>query len=248
MNQKLQEGGEPVMRINVTLGANAGIAVEAAGCRIWVDALHEQKVPGFSAVTPALQKKMLSCGAFFSPDAICYTHCHPDHYSRRLTLAALRLWPMAKIIAPEPEFADQILITGENTEVPLENASLRFLSLPHEGAQYADVKHYGILFSAEGHNVLFAGDCATASPALAEAIGGIPVDLAILDFPWITLRRGREFLQTSLSARHLLICHLPFEQDDTEGYRENTLQAAKTLAHPDVRLLMEPLQTEIIEI
>lgn len=234
--------------ICVTLSANAGIAIEVAGCRVWVDALHDEKVAGFSTLTPELQKQMLKCSAFFGPDAICYTHCHPDHYSHTLTAAARELWPKAKLFAPEPEFADQVLVKGEDTVFALNDLLLRFIRLPHEGAQYADVKHYGLILSIEGQNILIAGDCATASPALAKAVGDIPIDLAILDFPWITLRRGQGFLQNVLGARHLVICHLPFQQDDTEGYRQKACKAARTLGHWDVRLLTEPLQTEMIEI
>ena len=38
----------------VTLSANAGIALSFGGLRVWVDALHDQKIPGFSTVTPDL--------------------------------------------------------------------------------------------------------------------------------------------------------------------------------------------------
>lgn len=232
--------------VTVTLSANAGVAIELAGQRIWVDALPGQKREGFSALTPALQQRMLKCEAFFYPDHICFTHCHGDHYSRSLTEATRKLWPKAKLYLPEPEFQDQQLIEGQT--VSAGSIRLRFISLPHEGAEFADVKHYGLLISTDGCNILIPGDCAIASPVLEEAIKATTIDLAILDFPWITLGKGRDFLQNTLRAKHILVCHLPFAQDDVNGYRRSAIHAAETLWHPDLRLLLEPMQTEKIEI
>ncbi|MBP3305237.1 MAG: hypothetical protein J6L24_04635 [Oscillospiraceae bacterium] len=236
-------------RVSVTLSANAGVCVAVDGHRIWVDALHEQKQTSFSTLTPDLQKRMLKHQAFFAPEHICFTHCHGDHYSRRLTAAAKTMWPGAKLYLPEPEFTDQFLVSGEEYRQEENGLTLRFIRLPHEGAEYANVKHYGLIISTEGCNILLAGDCAVASPKLAEALGDMPVDLAILDFPWATLGKGRTFLTRTLRAKHILLCHLPFWEDDTCGYRESAKRAADALAgQTDVRLLWEPLQTEEINI
>ena len=236
-------------KICVTLSANAGIAVHFGGKRIWIDALLDEKEPGFSTLSPQLQQKMLQCEAFQKPDIICATHCHPDHYSRKLMHTAKCLWPQAKLLLPEPEFGDQMLINGDRFCFDEPGVALEFIHLPHEGAQYAHVKHYGLIMQAEGKHILIAGDCATASPALAQALENISIDLAILNFPWITLAKGREFLTKVLKPKHLLIGHLPFEEDDTSGYRQSALRNAEHLKDQfDVRLLWDPLQTETIEI
>lgn len=236
-------------KICVTLSANAGVAVHFGGRRIWVDALLDEKEPGFSTLSPQLQREMLKCEAFFKPDYICTTHCHPDHYSQKLMQTAKCLWPQAKLLLPEPELADQMLISGDRFCLKEPGITLEFIRLPHEGPQYADVKHYGLLLHADKKHVLIAGDCATASPVLAQALENLPIDLAILNFPWITLAKGREFLTKVLKPKHALICHLPFEEDDTSGYRRSARRNAEVLENQfDVRLLCDPLQTETIEI
>ena len=130
--------------------------------------------------------------------------------------------------------------------VSLGTLSLRFFRLPHDGAEFAHVPHYGLLISCGGFHILAPGDCEVASPQLAKALEGIPVDLALLDFPWVSLRRGQKFIQEVLRPRHLLVCHLPFAQDETNRYRTVSQRCAQRLDVPDVRLLMEPLQCEII--
>ena len=233
--------------ISVTLSANAGVAIAFGGRRIWVDALHTEKQSGFSAVAPVLQSKMLRCDAFQDPSYICTTHCHPDHHSHILMHAAKQLWPKAKLFLPEREFEDQVLVEGEVYTFSDDALTMEFLRLPHEGAQYAHVKHYGLLLQWEGKRILIAGDCATASPALEQALQGRQVDLAILDFPWVTLSKGREFVKTILKPEHLFVCHVPFAEDDICGYRPAVQKSAQLLSNQmDIRVLWDPLQTEKI--
>lgn len=233
------------MQVCVTLSANAGVSVLADGKRVWVDAVHDCRQPGFSAVDSRLQQQMLKHPAFENPESIVFTHCHPDHYSRQLTEAADKLWPMARLYLPEPELPGQTLIRGDRLQT--ENG-LTFFRLPHEGQQYADVAHYGLLISIQGRNILIPGDCATASPVLLDAIGERRIHLAILNFPWVTLKKGRQFLEKHLPDAKLLICHLPFEKDDENGYRMAAQRALCQISDKDIRLLLEPLQTENFEI
>ena len=231
------------MEISVTLSANAGVSLCADECRIWVDAVHREKQPGFSAVTPQLQQKMLRSDVFQNPGHILFTHCHPDHYSRDLATAAAALWPRAKLYLPEQALMDQVLICSQERRVS-EELAFSFLKLPHEGEQYADVPHYGIIVRLKDKNILFTGDCATASPVLARALAGEKIHMAVLNFPWITLKKGREFIQTYLPGAKLLIHHLPFPEDDVNGYRHAAQKALEQIPHG--RLLMEPLQTEVV--
>ncbi len=232
--------------ISVTLSANAGVSLEMGQRRIWVDALHTQKAPGFSGATPALLAKMAQLPAFRNPTAICYTHCHGDHFSKELTRRAMARWN-APVFLPEP-LEGGTVTAGERCSFSVGDVSLEFLKLPHEGTQYGNVRHYGIIVSVCGCNVLLGGDCATGCDALAAAIGGRKIHAAILPFPWLTLRRGRAFLDAHLTGAALVFCHLPFAGEDPNGYRDAARRAAGLLAHRDIRLLTEPLQTEIIKI
>lgn len=233
--------------VKVTLSANAGVCIEVCDKKIWVDALYEGADVGFSKMSIQLQQQVLESSLFASPDHIVYTHCHPDHYSRKLASIATKRWGSAKLYLPEQELEGQVLLNGDEMVVTDGSLTLRFLRLPHEGAQYAHVKHYGLLLSIAGCNILLPGDCALASPALAKAVGNVKIDLAILDFPWITLRGGRAFLEQHIRPDHILAYHLPFAADDGNGYRQAAARAAK-VQEQDARLLLEPMQTEIIKI
>lgn len=226
----------------VTLIANAGIVLTLNGHTIWIDALHTSQVRGFSTVSLALWEKMHI--SLPPPELLFFTHCHPDHYSQQLVQEAHILWPGAKLVLPQQEFCDQILISGREVRFSSGSLALRFLRLPHEGDTI--IPHYGLLLSNNGYHILIAGDCETACPVLANSLNSISIDLAVLNFPWATLRRGVQFLEEILHPRHLLLCHLPFPEDDINDYLSAARRAARALSLPDTRLLSRPLQKETI--
>lgn len=227
------------MKISVTLSANAGVAIAVDDHRLWVDALHERRQKGFSTLTPAMQYQMMSCEPFFDPECICYTHTHPDHYSEKLTNAALKRWPESRIMLPDETWQNEHCVVSEDLV-------LRFVRLPHEGEQYADVLHYGLLICYHGRNILIPGDCEVASPALLEVVGDTPIHLMLLDFPWITLHRGAEFLKAHFPDVPKIVYHLPFAEDDTMGYRAVTERRATLME--EVQILWNPFQTVTMEL
>ena len=213
--------------VKLTLSANAGLAIEIGGKRIWVDALHTRKQPGFSCVDEELQKKMLSHPAFQKPDIICYTHCHPDHYSRSLTEAACRIWPKAVLLVPAEDMKPFLM----------DDLRISFIRLPHEGQQYADTLHYGIFIRCGKESVLLTGDCAVG----CEGMKGMAPQICVVDFPWISLPKGRKVLLEEICPDKIVACHIPFARDDVNGYREAAAKAADLMEN--VYLLQEPLQS-----
>ena len=213
--------------MKLTLSANAGLAIEIGDKRIWVDALHTRKQPGFSCVDENLQKQMLSHPDFRKPDIICYTHCHPDHYSRSRTEAACRIWPKAALLVPEEDMQP----------FSLGDLRITFFRLPHEGAQYADTLHYGIRIDHAGESILLTGDGAVG----CEEMNGMAPNVIVVDFPWISLPKGRRVLLEKIRPGKIVVCHIPFAQDDVNGYREAAANAARQMEN--VYLLQEPLQT-----
>ncbi len=236
------------MKISITLSANAGVSLEIGGYKIWVDALHTRKQPGFSAVDGILQKRMQQCSAFEDPDVIAFTHCHPDHFSEALTKEAVCRWPRAAVCLPEGHFADQVLISGNPFVYRTGDLTLQFMRLPHEGELYASCVHYGLLVFLEDKCILLPGDCRTADTTLGNAIAGYHVDLALLNFPWLTLKRGQKFIRDVIRPAHTLVYHLPFAEDDSFAYRDAAQRALKKQPVNNASLLWDPLQTVELEL
>lgn len=230
--------------VQLTLSANAGLALQLADKRIWIDAVHSENIPGMSALSELQWQELLRHPAFTEPDLLFFTHCHGDHFSADRAAHAASLWPRAALALPEQKLERQSLLSGSRLRVRSGSTEFLFLKLTHEGPEFVDVPHYGLLVDDNGYRILFTGDCEVASPELMRQLDGMQVDLAVVDFPWITLRKGREFLQNVLRPRQLAVCHIPFAKDDEIGARQAALRAAAQLPNIAVRLFLEPFQSE----
>ena len=244
---------------SVTLSANAGVSVTFTRGelrrRIWIDAAHRGKIVGFSTIYEDLWSRVKADENFPDPDVMFYTHCHGDHFSKRMAEEAARLWPKAALILPEDRLDHslsdrRLLLSGPRILIgahSLRDLSLDIVRVPHEGERFAHVPHYGIFISFGGVTVFASGDCALGSAELLPYLKNRRVDLAILAFPWITLRRGRKYLDEYMKPAHILAYHLPFEEDDVNGYRAAAAYSASSYKGTDVRLLENALQTEYYE-
>lgn len=228
----------------MTVSANAGIALALGNCRVWVDVLHQKKVPGFSAVSRTLLETLQKHPDFQSPTAICVTHCHDDHYSPGLLARTKARFPDAQIYHPDPDFPGGILLEGDVWETDLDGCHLKFFRLPHAGKPELQCDHYGILVSTEGRNILCVADCEVASPVLAQKVAGVPIHAAVLPFPWFTLPRGRQFITEVIRPEQVVLNHLPFAEDDVYGYREIVSRELERTPLPmPCHILKDPFQS-----
>ena len=119
----------------VTLSANAGVAIHLGSMRLWSDAVHDRRVVGFSTVTPERWTVLQAHPDFASPDVIFFTHCHPDHYSRAMTEQAVARYPNVALVLPEQEFDRQLVLSGPSSHLALEGLHSGFVQLTHGGGE-----------------------------------------------------------------------------------------------------------------
>lgn len=232
----------------VMLTANAGVCLILGETTIWIDALHDEKQLGFSTLSPVLWGMLQRQGALRPPDLLLFTHCHKDHFSAGFVEHATTRWPKAKVILPETKFPQQVLLEGDRMENSIGTLQFTFVRLPHAGQAYATVPHYGVMITHGGTRILIPGDCKLTCPMLTRWVEGCKINLALVNFPWIVLQRGQEWLRRILQPEHLLVYHLPFLPDDCFGYRAAARKGASQMADlPDVRLLDQPFQKEVFE-
>lgn len=111
-------------------------------------------------------------------------------------------------------------MSGDAYTAAVGDVGLHFFRLPHESQSYTvDVPHYGLLITHGAEAILLPGDCAVGAPALLPLTAGRHFRLALLNFPWLTLRKGRDFIEQHMAADHIIVYHLPFAEDDTERFR-----------------------------
>ncbi|MBO5323164.1 MAG: hypothetical protein J6A88_03570 [Oscillospiraceae bacterium] len=220
-------------RIKLTLSANAGGALQFGGHRLLIDAFHNRKVSGFSTLDEKQQAAIWTHPDFVNPELICVTHCHQDHYSKTMVDAAMNRWLKAKCLLPQ-----QMHLTDGDMQI-------QYLPLIHEGVEFENTPHYGVFITWQGKNILISGDCRIAGEDLLHAMHGKQIDLAILNFPWLTLRKGRRCLENLLKPGKCIFWHLPFTEDDINGYRRSAEAALNQ--YPGM-LLYNPFQTIEVDI
>ena len=118
----------------VTLSANAGVALHLGSMRVWSDALHDQRVAGFSSVTPERWTILQAHPDFSSPDLLFYTHCHPDHYSRNLTEQVIARHPQIPLVMPQQDFDRQLVLSAPAAHLALEGLRMDF-TLPAQSGE-----------------------------------------------------------------------------------------------------------------
>ena len=231
------------MRVQCTFSANCGVCLEIEGVKIWIDAVSDERYP-YSYTGPSLWEKIKQSPRFQNPGAILFSHCHEDHFSAGLAGEAHMLWPGARVIAPCKEAGDGFLQNDSESFV-IEGLTVNAIRSTHEGEEYSSEPHYSFLIGKNDEWIFFSGDAKPGDEMLLDYIKDFSIHTAICIFPWITLGRGRRALMEIIKPQHLLVCHIPFEQDDCLGYRSIVEEMARRHGgFTDTRLLLTPLQEE----
>ena len=249
------------IQIKITSSVNGGICVSwPDGKKVWVDLYPEEKTRSFSYLTDA-QWDLVKCDPRFLPPAmILATHTHPDHFSAARTKEAAALWPDAEIVFPEDKIYSMITgitdsdgipgtrVSGPEAVIEKCGITAKYFRTVHSGKKYVDTPHYSILLSYMDRNILISGDAAVADEQNIELFSRIPCDIAVLNFPWASLRSAREVVVNSIRASHVLLTHIPNKEDNIDGYREMSRTGAALLDIPDVRLMLYQFREEIFNI
>lgn len=216
-------------KLDIRYTANAGVLISYRDKNILIDALHDRKTERFSTLSSDKVNLLRSMDIFSNIHAMIVTHKHSDHYSPSLVSEWLLRNPDAILFMPELEYHNQVALSGREVTITQNDMILRFWRLKHDGKEYADDQNYGCLLKFSGMTVLVLGDCMVNEPTLAEFIKDEKIDAAFLNFPWITLSRGRDTIRELIKPKHLRIFHLPFPEDDTHRYLESTRRSADKL-------------------
>lgn len=223
--------------MTITCTVNAGLSIACGSLKLLVDPFPTERVGGFSSLTGDMLEQALDAPAFQSPDLVFITHTHRDHYNAAVMQRFLTRWPAARIIMPDNPFHQGLLLNSSCT-LPWNGARLRFFPLTHQGAEYAGTAHFGLLLTVDGMTLLLVGDGVVADESLAGILDGETVDIAVLPFPWVSLRRGVAFVDRVIRPKHILVNHLPLPASDIFHYAESASRhSAQISCTSDVQLM-----------
>ena len=238
----------------VQLTANAGVLICCRGKKILADALHSEKTNRFSRVQDDVLRQVVNGeGDFADVDIALITHDHPDHYNKNWTARLLERNPGIQLVTPLRDFNEKKnvhVISRPKETLRFAGVDITCKRLVHDGSEYVSVANYGYMLDAGGCRIVLLGDGAMDAKAIAAFLEGFTPDLALLNFPFLTLKRGREILEKVIGAKQTILFHLPEPGDDINGYT----QAAERILRkeyqngPRIRLLSRSMQKVPIEI
>ena len=229
--------------MTITCTVNAGLSIACGSRKLLVDPFPTGRVGVFSSLTEDMLAQALDTPAFQSPDLVFITHTHRDHYNAAVMQRFLARWPAARIIMPDNPFPRGLLLNAPCT-LRWNGAQLRFFPLTHPGAESAGTAHFGLLLTVDGMTLLLVGDGVVADESLAGILAGETVDVAVLPFPWVSLRRGVAFVDQVIRPKHILVNHLPLPASDVFHYAESAARhSAQLTCTSDVQLMNAFLKT-----
>ena len=230
--------------VKAALSANSGISLTLPGGRIFLDAISKSHNE-FSQVTPEIWDYMKKSEDFSSPDVICFSHVHADHYSYKMTAEAKQLWPEAKIILQDFDFDDQIVLAGEQVDYSFSDISMKFVKTVHSGKGFEKENHYSIVIREEDLCILFSGDVTMPTEEIKTLIEKEKPQILILPFLWATQKNAVDYLLGLDFVKSAAIVHIPFAEDDQYGYRRAVEKNEKIWSVlPDIRIMDDPYQVE----
>ncbi|MDR1943370.1 MAG: hypothetical protein LBQ19_00960 [Synergistaceae bacterium] len=227
--------------IKATLLANEGVILQYAGSKMMIDGIQDGGGSPFSGMSGELFRR-LSAGEeplFRDIDFVLYTHDHPDHFTASLNEEFFGQNTVDALVIPRdiasrrPSFADVagrgaarlFLLDSpkwETTEIRLNgNISLKAFLSAHagKGEIFENTVHYCYLIRFGERKVFIIGDSDYDADYFENMLDGEDIDAAFVNPLFLTFPAGREVIERALKPKRVIAYHIPFEKDDSRGYR-----------------------------
>ena len=212
--------------MKVTSVANAGLMIEGAGKKILLDAVYGRAPKGFSPIPEEKLEKLTAGEAPF--DGITHvlvSHYHWDHYAtdtmkRFLEHSDPVLWMVNTYGMPQklPQSARVELLSPEKNKVfTLDlgggDYAEAFISA-HSGREFREVDVACFSVHIGGKSILALSDADFDSAYISAMTDGVEYDAVFSNPLFLDIPGGRETLFRGLHAKEIVICHLPYPEDD----------------------------------
>ena len=174
--------------------ANAGVLLKLDDVTILLDGVSRQV--GAYLPTPTQEKQRLLQNL---PDAVAFTHRHPDHYDPDFAAAYELAAGKATLPQSPSAFVGKVCIHAVPTR--------------HMGKTDPDLQH--VSFVLQGSKcVWFMGD---AAPTQLKELSALPKpDVLMVPYPYVSTPAACKLLEAYLPCKILLL-HLPSQTCDPEG-------------------------------
>ena len=199
--------------------ANAGILLALDGIKILFDGVSQE-----GTAYPATSVEQQDALILEKPDALCFSHIHPDHYDKHFALR-YKDEIEGQIIGPVEQELDPV------TE-PVQIGSIKVspIGSRHIGKVGINIHHSS--FIVEGTScVWFMGDAAVLQWKNPYDLP--KPDVLIVPFAYATTPTSWEITK-SLGAKLVVVVHMPYKELDQHCLWEAVKQTTKNDEFPEI--------------
>ena len=215
--------------MKITLICNCGLAIEAGGRMLLIDALTEELPPFYRAPEQTRRAIIGGEGEYQNVCGLLFTHLHPDHFDREDAIAfAARHAQAALYIPNRRQPAPEALELGPFT---VELHRVRHTSVPGYGKSTVDV----MIVRAEGKSVYIASDAAPEEQLHEHVLAGRKMDAAFWNGEMLLYKPERAYLAAAAAKSY--VYHLPLDAQDGLKRKLERLAARYPQELANVRLL-----------
>lgn len=187
--------------------ANSGLLLRLPDASLAVDAPNGLHTLFDPFPEEALERMAAGEPPFEHLKGFLFTHRHSDHYDKKRLRSVLER--RQDLTAFSPSGA-----TPEQGEFEISPFRIRYDTVPHSGAEFANVFHRVYRIEAAGKTVYVTGDADWSPERHLAVLGGCKPDLAVWNSNVLTHENSRELL--SIPAKNLIV-HLPLHSEDALG-------------------------------
>lgn len=251
-----------VMKIRLTYIANDGILLSTNKVKVFIDALHNQKVPIYSKVPDHILQEMRNGnGLMNNVDCLLATHVHWDHFSpeefnrylEHNRVKAIFTTTEAGVLLREStnkhlfKAVRHVIMDspiGELMSVEFPEVKIKYFRVEHMGQEHHDVEHFAFILEIDGIQFLHLGDSAFDKDYLTQMLQNEQIDVLFCNFPFINHPLGRIIINESIKPMQIYIIHLPFTDDDQYNFQrmlKKDLEKYREVL-PPMKAFYEPLE------
>lgn len=214
------------MRIRRT--ANAGVLLTLDDVSILLDGACQPLFP-YLGSPPAVLEALEAC----PPDALAFTHAHPDHFAADFVSRFSRCTGRP-VLGPEGMVQQLPGVPVMLGAVEVGGVKVTPVPSRHLGAEWRNYPHVSYLLEGS-QRVFFVGD---ATPACwKDAAFRIKPDVLIAPYPYVTTRIGWQTVM-GFAPKTMVLVHMPDRESDPDGIWPMAERALETRREIPVQIPM----------
>jgi L-ascorbate metabolism protein UlaG (beta-lactamase superfamily) len=229
-------------KYEITYIANSGVMIKHDDVKLIIDGLHTKKSIEFSRVKEdTLDKIIMGSKPFEDVNYLLFTHRHIDHMCNKSIVEFLKNNEDAEVLYPMDE--GHVIETvnrfvkdgeykgcaidielGKKVKYPIKNGEITFFKSKHMGDESYQCSNICYIIQLDGIRFLHLGDGSIDYDYLHKMLSDEEINVALINFPFIHIPKGKKIIREIIKPDHLIVFHLPFEEDDKSKYISNTIK------------------------